>query len=537
MWPEVKIAKEENRRELKLCGSSARKLFDQNGGKLDDTIYQLTALNLLDINDTPLDVISPRIADLKQLQSLLLFRNRICTVPQEIGQLSALKVLDLSGNQVEHLPSEVGMLKSLTTVNLSGNKLKHADLSQLENLIVCNLSANMLEQFPIFPFGKEVQHLSEIILEKNQIKEIPSSLVKQTGLKMLNIADNEITLVPQFLVNCPKLKEINLKENPLKDKRLKKLVDQCRSKQVLDYVEKHGHVAPPCESDENHSAPNAEPAAEPETPDEIRHKVTVLIPPEQSRRVSFTSDATELRPHVLHCVVRDFTIGNMKKFLQLQNDLHDNECGRRELATIATHDLAKIKGNIRYAADLSESIQITPLNGKAKVTAAKYYGDLKQQAETIRKEKKRNTYSGVHKFINLLEGKIFVFFADEERVISLPPLTNCDETKISQETRDMLLEVTSAVSAECCRKVMLALIKGMLLLDVTVTRTVPEGAKKKKGKAKATAAVVNYDRSVELQIEQVRLYDAEGNFHSVFPGKGDLAFEEDDRIDVHVTLE
>ena len=33
--------------------------------------------------------------------------------------------------------------------------------------------------------------------------------------------------------------EINLKGNKLSDKRLLKLVDQCRSKQVLDYVRQH----------------------------------------------------------------------------------------------------------------------------------------------------------------------------------------------------------------------------------------------------------------------------------------------------------
>uniref|UniRef100_A0A1Q3F5K0 Putative leucine-rich repeat-containing protein 47 n=1 Tax=Culex tarsalis TaxID=7177 RepID=A0A1Q3F5K0_CULTA len=535
MWPEVKTAKEENRRELKLSGSGARKRFEENSGSLDETIFQLSALNLLDINDSPLDVISPKIANLKHLQSLLLFRNRIVEIPGEIGQLSALKVLDLSGNKIERAPAEIGQLKTLTTINLSGNLLKEADLSALEALIICNLSSNQLEKFPELPLSKlEVQHLSEINLEKNQIREIPASLVKQNGLKTLNVAENKIELVPQFLVKCPRLKEINLKENPMKDKRLKKLVEQCRSKQVLDYVEKNGHVAPANSSGSN-STQEAQPESdEPKGPAEIRPKITVLAPAQSARRVSFTPEAKELRPYVLHCIVRDFTISSMKKFLQLQNDLHDNECGKREFATIATHDLAKIKGDLRYQADLSEQIEITPLNGKSKVTAAKYYDDLRQQAEAIRKEKKRNTYSGVHKFINLLKGEVFVFFADEDKkVISLPPLTNCDETKVGPETHQLLLEVTSSVSAECCRKVMLALLKGLLLLDVTVTRTAPEGKKKGgKGKAGASAIRIVYDKSAELSVEQVRLFDGDGNFHSVFPGKGELAFGEDENIDV-----
>ncbi|XP_039437746.1 leucine-rich repeat-containing protein 47-like [Culex pipiens pallens] len=534
MWPEVKTAKEENRRELKLSGAGARKRFEENSGQLDETIFQLSALNLLDVNDSPLDVISPKIADLKHLQSLLLFRNRIVEIPAEIGRLSALKVLDLSGNKIERVPGEIGQLKTLTTINLSGNLLKEADLSALEGLIIINLSSNQLERFPELPLSKlEVQHLSDINLEKNQIREIPAGLVKQNGLKTLNVAENKIELVPQFLVKCPRLKEINLKENPLKDKRLKKLVEQCRSKQVLDYVEKNGHVAPANASSSSNFAQEAE-SDEPKGPAEIRPKITVLKPADSARRVSFSPEAKQLRPHVLHCIVRDFTIGSMKKFLQLQNDLHDNECGKREFATIATHDLAKIKGDLRYQADLSEQIEITPLNGKSKVTAAKYYEDLRQQAEAIRKEKKRNTYSGVHKFINLLKGEVFVFFADEDKkVISLPPLTNCDETKVGPETRHLLLEVTSSVSAECARKVMLALLKGLLLLDVTVTRVAPEGKKKGgKGKAGGGSSRVVYDKNAELSVEQVRLFDGDGNFHSVFPGKGELEFGEDENIDV-----
>lgn len=529
MWPEVQVAKDENRRELVLSGAAARKRFEQSDGSLDETIYQLSALNLLNINDSPLDEISPKINKLEHLQSLLLFRNRINSVPIEVCQLTTLKVLDLSDNRIESLPSELGQLKALTTINLSGNKLKQVDLGQLEWLSVCNLSSNQLEDFPVLPCGKDGQHLSELNLEKNQIKEIPSSLVGQTSLKTLNVAENKIELVPQFLVKCVKLKEINLKDNPLKDKRLKKLVEQCRSKQVLDYVEKSGYVAPKSAASSSQQNSVSESEVVPEEVD-VRQKITICKASDDAKRVSFTPEAKSLRPYAIHCIVRDFNVGNMKKFLQLQNDLHDNECGKRELATIATHDLAKIKGNIRYRADLSEQIQITPLGGKAKVTAAKYYDELKQHAEMIRKEKKRSTYSGIYKFINLLEGKVFVFFDDEEKVISLPPLTNCEETKITPETKHMLLEVTSSVGFEVCHKVMSALIKKMLLMNVQVSRAHPEG--KKKSKTKGTAAVVTYDKSVEMCIEQVRLYDEEGAFHSVYPGKADLEFPEEEKIDI-----
>lgn len=38
--------------------------------------------------------------------------------------------------------------------------------------------------------------------------------------------------------------DLDLSENPVADKRLLKLIQQCRTKQVLDYVKQHGEDAP-----------------------------------------------------------------------------------------------------------------------------------------------------------------------------------------------------------------------------------------------------------------------------------------------------
>uniref|UniRef100_A0A182T817 B3/B4 tRNA-binding domain-containing protein n=1 Tax=Anopheles maculatus TaxID=74869 RepID=A0A182T817_9DIPT len=450
MWPEVDAVKSENRRELKLAGANVSKRIVENGGNLDDAIYQLSALNLLDVSDTALEKISPRIDALNHLQSLLLYRNKIAQLPATIGQLGELKVLDLSGNR---------------------------------------------------------------------------------------------------------LTKINLKGNPLKDKRLLKLVDQCRSKQVLDYVEKNGYVppktAPKQEADENQS--NGTQESSTSVPEEdIQLKIVVHKATENTPKVTFTQEARANRPHILLCIVRNFPLTNMKKFLQLQNALHDNECGRRELATIATHDLAKIKGSIRYHAAPPGEIQITALGAAAqgKVTAEKYYADLCHQADLLRKEKKRNTYSGVHKYITLLTCKeLFAFLSDEEKVISLPPLTNCDETKISSTCTDMLVEVTSSVGHGPCVRVMNALLERMLLMEVEVVgSTVPHAStngnvskpgEKKLKKSKAASkepeiAKVCYNRSATLTVEQVQLYDGDGKLHSVFPGKGDLVGNETARIFVEM---
>lgn len=116
--------------------------------------------------------------------------------------------------------------------------------------------------------------------------------------------------------------------------------------------------------------------------------------------------------------------------------MHDTVCGKREKSTIATHDYKKLPAGekfIRYTAKEPDHLQIHPLGKLKKVTALKLYNDLKAEADALRKEKKRNVYSGIHKYLYLLEGKEqFACIEDSlGNVISLPPLTNGDLTKVS----------------------------------------------------------------------------------------------------------
>ena len=81
-----------------------------------------------------------------------------------------------------------------------------------------------------------------------------------------------------------------------------------------------------------------------------------------------------------------------------QTKLHDTICEKRNAATIATHDLASLSpGNIVYAAYPPSEIKICPLGRTNHVTGSELFARLQQEADELRKEKKRNVYSGVHK--------------------------------------------------------------------------------------------------------------------------------------------
>lgn len=75
-------------------------------------------------------------------------------------------------------------------------------------------------------------------------------------------------------------KDLDLSENPVADKRLLKLIQQCRTKQVLDYVKQHGEDAP--KSDENGSSAGQnkkqsknKKSKKSESLDEPQHKINV----------------------------------------------------------------------------------------------------------------------------------------------------------------------------------------------------------------------------------------------------------------------
>jgi phenylalanyl-tRNA synthetase beta subunit len=133
---------------------------------------------------------------------------------------------------------------------------------------------------------------------------------------------------------------------------------------------------------------------------------------------------------------------------------------------------------------------------------------LRNEAEAYRKEKKRNTLSGVHQYLNMLNKKeMYACLTDSQgRVISFPPITNSDISKICEETTDIFVEVTSGLKLQTAKSVADELLKEMLLLDLG----------KKVGESSLARS---------LQVEQVKIVDVEGNLRVVYPSKTDLAFE------------
>lgn len=461
-WPEVIQARRENRHELVLSGSSVAERISKSG--LDRSVFNLQCINYLNIHETGLETVPDEVGNLENLTTLVLHSNKIAELPKSIGKLSKLKVLDVSRNSLKHLPDEIGSLPQLTSVNLGSNVLTRLP-SQASNLklSILDLSNNQFDTFPDVCYPQLI-HLAEIKVNNNKIKEIPSTISVLQSLKLFDISDNSIQTVPNELSDCNKLKELNLKGNPLSDKRLYKLVDQCRTKQVLDYVRQHcakagdnsggggkskkGGKKGRKSSESNDSNVNSV--------DKLTHKLRVLKVVEETPVVQITDHVKSVRPHIVACVVRNltFTEDTFKKFIQLQTKLHEGICEKRNAATIATHDLDLVTpGNLTYTAKPPKDIQIKPLMRQKLYSGAALFQHLQTEADNLRREKKRNVYSGIHRYLYLLEGKsLYPCLLDSsDQVISFPPITNSDITKMSVNTKAMFVEVTSATSQQVCR--------------------------------------------------------------------------------------
>ncbi|KZC10612.1 Leucine-rich repeat-containing protein 47 [Dufourea novaeangliae] len=497
-WNVIKSAAAENKHELVLSGQAISDLIEKRG--FDKSLFNLQHLNYLSITQTCLQEVPAEIEKLQNLTTLVLHSNQITKIPSTIEKLEKLKVLDCSRNKLTSLPDEIGRLPQLTTMNLSSNLLNSLPtLIGNIKLSVLNLSNNKFENFPDVCYA-ELLHLSEIYVNGNEMKEIPVTINRLPSLKILNVADNSISVVPGEIADCNKVKELDLKGNNLTDKRLSKLVDQCRTKQIIEYVKLHC----PRTSESESIAKEIE---------SLTHKLKVLKMTNSTPVVKITKHIKSIRPYIAVCIVKHmkFTDDSFKKFIQLQTKLHDGICEKRNVATIATHDFKLIKpGDLTYTAKPPTELEIRPLMRSNIYTGAALFQQLQTEADNLRKEKKRNVYSGIHKYLYLLEGKpLFPCLLDaSEQVISFPPITNSDVTKMSVNTETILVEVTSATSYQVCRNVLDQFLKELVTLGF--------------GCPSEEENTTNYHN---LVVEQIKVVDMEGNMKLLYPSRADLNFE------------
>ncbi|MEM6835659.1 MAG: COR domain-containing protein [Cyanobacteria bacterium P01_C01_bin.120] len=167
---------------------------------IPESIFQLTQLTRLSLNQNWLIELPKDLGKLKSLVRLSLDDNKLIAVPSELGKLSNLTRLDLNKNQLSVVPKEIGHLENLVELYLDQNRLISvpSELGQLSNLNRLSLDQNRLTSIP--PELCQLINLTALYLDQNQLNSIPKELKELNSLTELYLHGNEKLGLPDEIL-------------------------------------------------------------------------------------------------------------------------------------------------------------------------------------------------------------------------------------------------------------------------------------------------------------------------------------------------
>jgi len=159
--------------------------------RVPESLTRCIALQQLDISGNRITALPEIFMGMGKLKELSLARNLLTVVPGSIAALESLKMLDLSGNRLSTLPDGLGKLKNLEDLDVSGNKL-----------------ARLVEDCA------GMERLRRVNAEKNQLQSVPVTLLRDTKVEILKIANNPL----KTLEGCEGYSEYNERYQKRRDK-------------------------------------------------------------------------------------------------------------------------------------------------------------------------------------------------------------------------------------------------------------------------------------------------------------------------------
>ena len=168
----------------------------------------------------------------------------------------------------------------------------------------------------------------------------------------------------------------------------------------------------------------------------VQPQLTLVSPPEGQAMLEMKvlPDTVRIRPFVQAAVLRNITFNpdRYASFIDLQDKLHQNLARRRTLVAIGTHDLDTLQAPFTYEALPPSEIRFAPLN-KTEV----YDGNELMQA--YEQDPHLKAYLPI-----IRDSPVYpVIFDAQRRVCSLPPIINSNHSKITLDSKNILIELTA----------------------------------------------------------------------------------------------
>lgn len=178
-------------------------VLDLSGKGIEDLTYVRGLFELLSVKSLILDknqikIIPDEIAKLENLEKFSIRDNLLMFLPLTIGKLNRLKIMDISGNSLVRLPSTFKELKSLQELNLSETNISFIfnEIEELDSLKSLNLRRNKIRVIP--EFIGNLKNLEELDLRENKINFLPESISNLVNRDVIIKKDTEYPKYSEF---------------------------------------------------------------------------------------------------------------------------------------------------------------------------------------------------------------------------------------------------------------------------------------------------------------------------------------------------
>ncbi|KAG1683282.1 Leucine-rich repeat-containing protein 1 [Nymphon striatum] len=195
--------------------------YDNRLEQIPNDLFKLTKMFHLDLSKNMIEKLPSNIKYMEKLQNLYISRNSIKIIPDEISELKNLTNLCADHNIIDSISSII-FPDSLKYVNLSGNKLKLAGCTNLmeivENLsmqdMIFNVDANHMLNIA-GPPPTNLTRLKTFSLRGSNYYNVPGYIFRMKNLTELNLSCCYLPNLEQCNVDLPNLKVLDMSKTGL----------------------------------------------------------------------------------------------------------------------------------------------------------------------------------------------------------------------------------------------------------------------------------------------------------------------------------
>ncbi len=164
-------------------------------------------------------------------------------------------------------------------------------------------------------------------------------------------------------------------------------------------------------------------------------------------RVMVDESVKEVRPVMVAGVIRGVELSDeaIAALMEFQEKLHDTLGRRRVRVSIGVHDLGKVKPPFTYKAVEPDSVRFVPLQPEPGEMPSELMGKPLTLREIVEHHPKGRSYGWI-----VRDHRRWPLITDVEgNVLSFPPVINGVLTAITEQTRDMFIDVTGLDYKAC----------------------------------------------------------------------------------------